>query len=182
MCGALEHQVFEEVGESALVTLLVLGTYVVPEIYRHDRELWLLGGRSRRDRWRASFWKTENSSRASFLSSRIMVSARGHGRVWGHNRIAAQVLLWAICLSRSAVLPRRSSGMLPFRRLTRPDPTFRSEHSLLRRPHDTIPRLRVVSRGSRERACDRIGLQIAGVRMSWRQVDSGADCQHRVVV
>ena len=39
MGGALEHQVFEEVGEAALVPFFVLGTDVIPEVYRHDREL-----------------------------------------------------------------------------------------------------------------------------------------------
>ena len=36
---ALEHQVLEQVGEPALVPLLVFGTDVIPKIHSHDRQL-----------------------------------------------------------------------------------------------------------------------------------------------
>jgi hypothetical protein len=42
MRGALEHEVFEEVGKTALVTLFILGTHVVPKIYGDNRQLWLV--------------------------------------------------------------------------------------------------------------------------------------------
>jgi hypothetical protein len=38
MLGAFEHEMFEEVGESPLVPLFVLGTHVIPEVYRHQGE------------------------------------------------------------------------------------------------------------------------------------------------
>jgi hypothetical protein len=39
--GALEHEMFEEVGESPLGTLLILGTDVIPEVYCDQRDLGL---------------------------------------------------------------------------------------------------------------------------------------------
>ena len=42
MCGALKHEVLEEVGETSLVALFIFGTYVIPEVYRHDRQLGLM--------------------------------------------------------------------------------------------------------------------------------------------
>ena len=45
MLGALEHQVFDEVRESSLVSFFVFGTDVIPKIYSHDRELRLDDGR-----------------------------------------------------------------------------------------------------------------------------------------
>src|SRR5262249_55724748 len=42
MLGPLEHQVLEEVREAALVALLVLGTHVIPKVYCHQRNLFLV--------------------------------------------------------------------------------------------------------------------------------------------
>jgi hypothetical protein len=39
MGRALEHEVFEEVSKAALVSFFVFGTDVIPEVYRHDRQL-----------------------------------------------------------------------------------------------------------------------------------------------
>jgi hypothetical protein len=35
MLGAFEHEVLKEVGEATLIPLFILGTYVIPKIYRH---------------------------------------------------------------------------------------------------------------------------------------------------
>ena len=39
MFGAFEHQVLEQMREPPLVALLVLGTDVIPEVHRHDRQV-----------------------------------------------------------------------------------------------------------------------------------------------